>query len=205
MSTIEINHAVRLEADARCKGCRMHLCDLLSEEKHLIITNCQHIFDHMCYLRLRYEAVTRKELPMCKCGEAITIVEVLTPNLLGECAFKGVFPHRGDGHKCEEDYRLPASIQDSLNHRNQVMILNCGHLVHALCWIDFLFAIKKGMDAICPSCEVPYTDAMPFRVKTLKLENFTLSEAIEFEEEFVDLKKESPKGVQKIIDDFEVI
>lgn len=85
------------------------------------------------------------------------------------------------------------------------MILNCGHLVHAVCWIDFLFAIEGGAKAVCPGCETPYTDAMPFRVRMLKLEHFTLPEAVALEGEFTNLARAVSGAVDALVDDFEVI
>jgi DNA-directed RNA polymerase subunit RPC12/RpoP len=133
--------------ESTCSLCRRHYCDLLSEKKELFLTDCGHVFDSICIKKIT-------DTSQCTCGKTIKKIEQICPNIWGECAYDS-----------EMHATLPGSLSDSLDAGMQILITNCGHLVHAACWIEFRELEKEEYKwGKCPVCSQKITHLVPFKI-----------------------------------------
>lgn len=143
MQVQSINHAVDLQDTEKCPQCNVPLSDALSKRANLILTQCGHVYDQACLEKMQQNASARKIACLCsKCSKPITYSAELCKNLWQNCVY----------HGCQVDEK---GILESLDRGYQMMITNCGHLIHALCWIDMMDEnLGKGKFGFCSICQL---------------------------------------------------
>lgn len=154
MQINSIDHAVPLKMEYRCPICHIFFSDLFLRKDEIYITNCGHVYDRKC-LKLLDKRV-------CRCRKTIEKVELLCHNYWGVC-----------GHHSEIHQDLPASIAESLSQSLQMLITNCGHLLHGACWLEIVGEqYEQHKMGFCPTCSQKITHLEFFSVKPISYDEW---------------------------------
>lgn len=208
--SITINHAVTLRLEDRCPRCEIHYCDLLHQKRELLIFKCGHVLDHTCVQQL-----TLKGRNVCpKCRSALKEHEKLILNLWGDCPFQ--HPLHTAHSLCDREAfseeivqgKIPCSIQDSLIFEMQLIITNCGHMMHAICWMEIEY---KGDLGFCPECKQKITHVEIFRIRPVVYESLKFQQTEKIVDAFLQeaapekSRQKAASQAEAILDGFEFV
>lgn len=198
MQLLPINHAVSLQPTDTCPVCSVLFTDFIGQKKDLLIIRCGHVYDRACLEQMMQEAVSQRKLPVCVvCKAKIDGSDVLCKNIWTNCI-----------HHTKLHEKIPADIRISMDHMLELLITNCGHLLHAICWIEILEQPGRiGAYGSCPICEKPIKAMQRFALRPSFAEKTEVDVLIE---DFEVEKMPTPGAqklvqTEKVVDEFELI